>query len=66
MNEKTEYFTDLAKTISQVGSVMLLDAMEEKDVENFVYQEYKSIVEEDLRNMGLFDKIKQAVSKVWD
>lgn len=65
MEEKTEYFTELAKAISQLGSVMLLDAMTEKDIEEFIYKKYKAMVEKDLQNRGMLSKLKAAVSKAF-
>lgn len=44
---------------------MLLDCMTEKDIEDYVYKKYKAMVEEDLANRGLLDKIKNAVAKVF-
>lgn len=46
--EKTKYFTDIAKYISQLGSVMLLDAMSEEDINNYIYQKYEQLIEFDL------------------
>ena len=44
---------------------MLLDCMTEKDIEEYVYKKYKRMIEEDLTNRGLFDKLKDAVIKVF-
>lgn len=63
MEERTEYFTELAKDISQLGSVMLLDAMSEKDIEDFIYKKYKAMVEADLKNRTIITKIKDTVNK---
>ena len=46
--EKTSYFTEIAKDISKLGSVMLLDVMEEEDIYDYVYEKYKQKIEEDL------------------
>lgn len=48
--EKVEYYTEIAKYISKLGSVMLLDAMSERDIYNYVYEKYKQMIEEDLGN----------------
>ncbi len=64
MEEKTEYYTELAKNISQLGSVMLLDAMSEKDIEVFIYNKYRTMVENELRKMTPFDKLKGAIHKM--
>ena len=37
----------------------------EKDIEEYVYKKYKRMIEEDLANRGLFDKLKDAVIKVF-
>lgn len=43
--EKTKYFTEIAKYVSKLGSVMLLDAMDENDIMNYVYGYYKNMVD---------------------
>lgn len=65
MMENTKHFTEIAKHLSRLGSVMLLDGMTEKDIEEYVYIKYKAMVEDDLANRGLFDKIKDAAAKVF-
>ena len=47
--ENTTQFGDIAKLLSKLGSVMLLDVMTEKDIEEYVYKKYKNMVEEDLK-----------------
>lgn len=47
IKERSEYFTELAKEISKLGSVMLLDVMEENDIEEYVYEKYKKMIEKD-------------------
>lgn len=47
IKERSEYFTKLAKEISKLGSVMLLDVMEENDIEEYVYEKYKKMIEKD-------------------
>lgn len=46
--EKSEYYTEIAKFISQLGSVMLLDAMSEEDISNYIYKKFKEMVEKNL------------------
>lgn len=65
MDENAKYFADIAKSLSKLGSVMLLDCMTEKDIEEYVYKKYKVMVEDDLAKRGLFDKIKDAVIKAF-
>ena len=65
MEENAKNFAEIAKLLSKLGSVMLLDCMTEKDIEEYVYKKYKAMVEEDLANRGLFDKLKDAVIKVF-
>lgn len=48
--EKSEYYTEIAKYISQLGSVMLLDAMSEGDISDYIYKKFKEMVEMDLNN----------------
>ena len=51
--EKGEYFAALAKEICKLGSIKLIDAMEEKDVEDYIYEKYKSIVLNGLEKIRL-------------
>ena len=44
--EKAKYFTEIAKHISKLGSVMLLDAMTEEDIYEYVYKYYRSIIQQ--------------------
>lgn len=44
--EKTEYFTEIAKHISKLGSVMLLDVMSEKDIYDSVYEKYEQMIKQ--------------------
>ena len=57
--ENANHFAEIAKLLSQLGSVMLLDCMTEKDIEEFVYKKYKAMVEEELSNQSIFSKIKK-------
>lgn len=65
MEENTKHFAEIAKLLSKLGSVMLLDCMTEKDIEEYVYKKYKAMVEEELASRGLLDRIKDAVVKVF-
>ena len=46
--EKGQYFSALAKEICKLGSIKLIDAMDETDLENYIYKKYVSIINEDL------------------
>lgn len=59
--ENTKHFAEIAKLLSKLGSVMLLDCMTEKDIEEYVYKKYKAMVEEELANRGPLRKLKDAV-----
>ena len=68
--ENTTRFGDIAKLLSKLGSVMLLDVMTEKDIEEYVYKKYKKMVEEDLKkaketkkNNTVINKLKNLISK---
>lgn len=63
MVENNTLYADIVKRISKLGSVMLLDCMTEKDVEEYVYKYYKKLVEEDLASKGFFDKLKNAFTR---
>ena len=64
-DEDAQDFAELAKLLSKLGSVMLLDAMSEHDIEDYVYKKYKAMVEEELSKQGIFTKIKKAISKAF-
>lgn len=59
--ENGKVYAEVAKLLSKLGSVMLLDCMTEKDIEEYVYKKHKKNVEEDLANRGVFQKLKNAV-----
>ena len=61
MEENTKHFEEIAKLLSKLGSVMLLDCMTEKGIEEYVYKKYKAMVGEELANRGLLKKFKDAV-----
>ena len=42
--EKGAYFKILAKEISKLGSIKLIDAMSEQDIEDHIYEKYLQIV----------------------
>lgn len=41
--ENNDFYAEIAKFISQIGSVRLLDVIDEKDVENMVYNKMKEL-----------------------
>ena len=43
--ERGAYFTDLAKEVCKLGSIKLIDAMSEEEIEDHIYRKYKQIVE---------------------
>lgn len=47
VEEKAKYYAELAKAISQAGSVRLLDCMSEKDIEELVLEAYLNILEKE-------------------
>lgn len=48
IKEKPDYFKEIAKIVSQLGSVKLLDMMTEKEIEEYVYEKYCQLVEVDI------------------
>lgn len=50
IEEKPDYYTELAKEISRMGSVRLLDCMTESEIEELVYEAFTEIVENDEKN----------------
>lgn len=65
VEENTKHFAEIAKHLSKLGSVMLLDCMTEKDIEEYVYKKYKEMMEEELANRGTIEKIKDAVMSIF-
>lgn len=65
VEENTKHFAEIAKPLSKLGSVMLLDCMTEKDIEEYVYKKYKEMMEEELANRGTIEKIKDAVMSIF-
>lgn len=53
LKENEKHFADIAKMLSKLGSVMLLDCMTEKDIEDYVYKKFKTVVKEELANSDL-------------
>ncbi|HHX60582.1 MAG TPA: hypothetical protein GX707_07685, partial [Epulopiscium sp.] len=48
--EKSKYFTEIAKDVSKYGSVNLIDIMDENDIYEYVYKQYREMVEYDLQS----------------
>lgn len=58
--EKGAYFSSLAKEICKLGSIKFIDAMDDKDLEDYIYQKYVSIIEADLERQKI-DKYNLAI-----
>ena len=58
--EKSDYFKILAKEISKLGSIKLIDAMEESEIENCIYEKYLKIVSDAIEN-DKTDKLNKAI-----
>lgn len=65
VEENTKHFAEIAKHLLKLGSVMLLDCMTEKDIEEYVYKKYKEMMEEELANRGTIEKTKDAVMSIF-
>lgn len=65
LEENTKYYSEIAKMLSKLGSVMLLDCMTEKDIEEYIYKKYKDMVEEDLAKRGSLGKLRDIASKIF-
>lgn len=48
--EKGTYYAELAKELSKLGSVKLVDAMSKDDVFEYVYSKYEGIILKDMQN----------------
>ena len=64
LEENGKQFAEIAKMLSKLGSVMLLDCMTEKDIEEYIYKKFKAAAEEELANRGVFHRIRDAVASV--
>lgn len=47
-DESSNLFTALAKEICKLGSIKLIDAMDEKELEDYIYLRYKKLVEDEI------------------
>ncbi len=59
-DEKGALFSALAKEICKLGSIKLIDVMDENDLENYIYLRYKKLVENDIE-LQKFNKYNKAV-----
>lgn len=50
IKEKSAYFTELTKNISQLGSIKFIDVMQTTEIENYVYEKYKDMIQNDIEN----------------
>lgn len=64
LEENSKLFAEIAKMLSKLGSVMLLDCMTEKDIEEYVYKKYRLLAEEQLSGRGIIQRIKDTLSSV--
>ena len=58
--EKGDYFKILAKEISKLGSIKLIDAMEESEIEDCIYEKYLKIVSDAIEK-DKTDKLNKAI-----
>lgn len=63
VSEKGYYYTELAKEICKLGSIKLIDAMEEDEIEKYVYSKYKRIVESAIEADNI-DKYNDAIDQM--
>ena len=61
--EKGDYFSKLAKEICKLGSIKLIDAMDEKDIENYIYEKYYNIVVSETEKIKL-NKYNDAIDNM--
>ena len=59
--EVNSIYPEIAKKISQLGSIMLLDVMTEKDIFDFVYKHYKLFMENKMNKKSLLNKLKDVI-----
>lgn len=59
--ENNDNYTELAKQISLLASVKLLDAMTEKDIEDFAYEKLSMMVSQQKKDSGIVERVRDAV-----
>ena len=64
LEENAKHYAEIAKMLSKLGSVMLLDCMTENDIEEYIYKKFKTIAEEEIANDGVFKRFKNTVVSV--
>lgn len=52
-DESPKLFTALAKEICKLGSIKLIDAMDEKELEDYIYLRYKKLVEDEIESQKI-------------
>lgn len=58
--EKGAYFSKLAKEICKLGSIKLIDVMDEKELEDYIYNKYIKIITADLERIKI-EKYNDAI-----
>lgn len=59
-DESSKLFTALAKEICKLGSIKLIDAMDEKELEDYIYSRYKKLVEDEIESQKI-NKYNKAI-----
>ena len=60
IEEKGDYYAQLAKEICKLGSIKLIDAMDENDLEEYIYTKYIEIVNRSIES-ARFDQYNKAI-----
>lgn len=61
--EKGNFYSQLAKEICKLGSIKLIDAMSEKDLEDYIYEKYRYIIVSETNKIKS-DKYNEAVNQM--
>lgn len=59
-DESSKLFSALAKEICKLGSIKLIDAMDEKELEDYIYLRYKKLVEDEIESQKI-NKYNKAI-----
>lgn len=62
-DEKGKYFSELAKDICKLGSIKLIDAMDEDEIEKYIYDKYYNIVASEIEKIKL-NKYNDAIDQL--
>lgn len=63
-NEVGKIYTELAKDLSKLGSVKLIDVMEEEEIKEYIYNKYKMRIEKNIYDKASLLATAKEISKI--